>query len=163
MGKEPDDIRRDIEQTRERMAETLDALAYKADVPARAKEAITQTKESVAASATEAKERVKSSLGRGRDARASGRTERPAGSQGAGAATGRIARRAEDNPLAIALGSVAAGFVLGSLLPATSAEAELIGPLADRLKDRTLETSREALERGRQFALERAGTALGTR
>ena len=38
MGEDPGQIREEIEATRERMSETADALAHKADVPARARE-----------------------------------------------------------------------------------------------------------------------------
>ena len=40
MGQDPAAIREQIEQTRERMGETVDAIGYKADVPARAKDSI---------------------------------------------------------------------------------------------------------------------------
>ena len=40
MGQDPGLIREQIEQTRERMGETVDALGYKADVPARTRESI---------------------------------------------------------------------------------------------------------------------------
>ena len=40
MGQEPDEIRGRIEQTRNEMGETIDALGYKADVPARAKDKV---------------------------------------------------------------------------------------------------------------------------
>ena len=45
MGQEPDEIRGRIEQTRNEMGETIDALGYKADVPARAKDKVTDTVE----------------------------------------------------------------------------------------------------------------------
>ena len=38
MSRDPEEIRADLEETRERMAETLEALGEKADVKARAKE-----------------------------------------------------------------------------------------------------------------------------
>ena len=41
MGQDPDIIRHEIEQTRDRMGDTVDALGYKADVPARTKDSIT--------------------------------------------------------------------------------------------------------------------------
>ena len=47
MGQDPDAIRREIEQTRERMGETVEALGYKADVPSRAKEAVSGRVDSV--------------------------------------------------------------------------------------------------------------------
>ena len=45
MGEEPDEIRGRIEQTRNEMGETIDALGYKADVAARAKDKVTDTVE----------------------------------------------------------------------------------------------------------------------
>ena len=39
MGEDPNAIRDEIAETRERMGETIDALGYKADVKSRAKEA----------------------------------------------------------------------------------------------------------------------------
>ena len=46
MGQEPDRIRAEIEQTREEMSETVDAIGYKADVKSRAKENLQEKKES---------------------------------------------------------------------------------------------------------------------
>ena len=41
MGEDPSTIREDIEQTRERMGDTVDALAYKTDIKSRAKDSVT--------------------------------------------------------------------------------------------------------------------------
>ena len=49
MGEDPGQIRQEIEATRERMAETADALAYKANVPARAKETAQARREALLA------------------------------------------------------------------------------------------------------------------
>ncbi len=43
MGQEPAEIRRQIEETREHMDETVDALGYKAAVPARTKNAVSDS------------------------------------------------------------------------------------------------------------------------
>ena len=40
MGQDPDAIRQDIEQTRAEMSETVEAVGHKADLPSRAKEAV---------------------------------------------------------------------------------------------------------------------------
>ena len=40
MGQDPDQIRNDIEETRARMGDTAEALGHKADVPGRAREAV---------------------------------------------------------------------------------------------------------------------------
>ena len=53
MGEDPDRIRAQIEQTREQMEGTVDALGHKADVKARAKESVEQTKAKVRAQAAE--------------------------------------------------------------------------------------------------------------
>ncbi|WP_127503115.1 DUF3618 domain-containing protein [Actinoplanes solisilvae] len=53
------ELRADIRQTREELGETVQALAAKADVKARAKEQVEQTKQKVKAQAVEATERVR--------------------------------------------------------------------------------------------------------
>ncbi|MEA2510467.1 MAG: hypothetical protein QOG21_2549, partial [Actinomycetota bacterium] len=47
MGKEPEDIRNEIEETRARMGDTVEALGYKTDVKSRTKDSISSAKESV--------------------------------------------------------------------------------------------------------------------
>ena len=58
MGQEPDRIRAEIEQTREDMSETVDALGYKADVKSRAKESIQNRTDSVKGSVVGVKDKV---------------------------------------------------------------------------------------------------------
>jgi len=48
VAENPDAIRREIEDTREEMAGTIDALEYKADVKARAANKVTEMRETVA-------------------------------------------------------------------------------------------------------------------
>jgi ElaB/YqjD/DUF883 family membrane-anchored ribosome-binding protein len=45
MGEGTEEIRREIEHTREEMTDTVDALAYKLDVPERAREKVRDTAE----------------------------------------------------------------------------------------------------------------------
>ena len=47
MGKDPDVIREEIEETRSQMSETVDALGYKADVKSRVKDSISDKKDAV--------------------------------------------------------------------------------------------------------------------
>ena len=119
MGEDPDRLRRDIEQTREQMGDAVDALGYKADVRARAKDSLHD---------------------RTRQAK-------------------RAAGVAQENPLGLAVGAVAAGFLAGMLVPSTRVEDERLGPVADDVKDRAKQTGQEALERGRQVAQDAAQTA----
>jgi gas vesicle protein len=151
VGEEPDRIRREIEQTREQMGETVDALGYKTDVKARAKDSLQDKKENVMGVVQSAKERV---VGAG---------------QSVGDATPDTeqvkhqARRAksvaQENPLGLAVGAVAVGFLAGMLIPSTRVEDEKLGPVADDVKDRAKQTGQEALERGKQVAQDAADTA----
>ena len=47
MGQDPDAVRQDIEETRSEMSETVEAVGYKADVPSRAKEKVSEKMDSV--------------------------------------------------------------------------------------------------------------------
>ena len=136
MGEDPRQIRNEIEDTRARMGDTAEALGHKADVPGRAKEAISDRVES-----------VKSTI--------SGSTpDKGDVKQGAQRAAGV----AKENPLGLAIGATAVGFVAGLLIPSTRVEDEKIGPVADQVKDQAKETGQEALERGKHVAQEAAQT-----
>ena len=78
-----------------------------------------------------------------------------------GAAIPFIARRGL-GPLGLALGGLAVGFVVGTLLPQTQVENERMGETSDRMIDAAKETAGEAVERGKQVAQEAAGAAVDT-
>jgi gas vesicle protein len=140
MGQEPEAIRREIEQQRDEMSDTVDALGYKADVKTRTKEAISDRKDALVS-------------------KVSGNTP-DSGDVKQGAK--RAAGVAQENPLGLAIGAAAVGFVAGMLIPSTSVEDEKVGPLADQVKDKAKETGQEALERGKQVAEEAADSAKTT-
>jgi hypothetical protein len=71
-------------------------------------------------------------------------------------------RTAERNPLGLAIGGAAVGFVAGLLAPSTRIEDERIGPMADELKATAAETGKEALERGKSVAQEASAAAIET-
>ncbi len=151
MGEDPDRIRTEIEHTRAEMSETVEALGYKTDVKARAKDSIQDKKESVMGVASSAKERL---VGAG---------------QSVGDATPdteqvkQQARRAksvaQENPLGLAVGAVAVGFLAGMLIPSTRVEDEKLGDMSDDVIERAKQTGQEALERGKQVAQDAAETA----
>jgi hypothetical protein len=158
MGQDPDAIRQDIEQTRAEMSETVEAIGYKADVPSRAKDAVSEkvenVKSAVSGTATRAKEAVTGAADR------------------AGAATpsrGQVTQTtrqavgmAKENPLGLAIGAVAIGFLAGLAVPSTRVEDEKLGPVADQVKEKVKETGQEAFDRGKQVAQEAASTAADT-
>jgi ElaB/YqjD/DUF883 family membrane-anchored ribosome-binding protein len=140
MGQDTGQIRQEIEETRGRMGETVEALGYKADVPSRAKDAVSGRVDS-----------VKSKI--------SGAT--PDGAQVKQGAR-RTKSMAEENPLGLAIGALAVGFVGGLLIPSTRVEDEKIGPMADQVKEKAKETGQEAMERGKEAARQAADTAKET-
>jgi len=133
MGQEPDRIRAEIEQTRAEMSETVDALGYKADVKSRSKEKIVDVKDRVVGATPDAgdvKQRAR-----------------------------HATSVAQQNPLGLAIGSVAVGFLAGMLIPSTAVEDQKLGPVADDVKDKVRETGQEALEHGKQVAQDAAQSA----
>ena len=169
MGQEPDAIRQDIEQTRAEMSETVEAVGYKADVPSRAKEAVSDkvenVKSKVSGTATRAKEAVVGTASRAGDS-VSGATSRvsdatPSRGQ-VKQRTRQVAGMAKENPLGLAIGAAALGFLAGLAVPSTKVEDERLGPVADQVKDKAKETGQEALQRGKEVAQEAAGSAADT-
>jgi ElaB/YqjD/DUF883 family membrane-anchored ribosome-binding protein len=64
----------------------------------------------------------------------------------------RAASAAQENPLGLAIGGVAVGFVTGLLVPSSRVEDEKLGPMADQVKDQIKETGQEAMERAQTVA-----------
>jgi ElaB/YqjD/DUF883 family membrane-anchored ribosome-binding protein len=143
MGEDPGTIRNEIEETRGRMGDTVDALAYKADVKSRAKDSVTEKVDTLKSRITGATDSVAESTPSSGDVKAKGR-------QAVGIA--------QQNPLGLAAGAVAAGFLAGMLIPSTRVEDERLGPVADQVKDRAAETGQQVLEHGKQVAQDVAET-----
>jgi ElaB/YqjD/DUF883 family membrane-anchored ribosome-binding protein len=151
VGEEPDRIREQIEETRAEMGDTVDALSYKTDVKARAKDSLQDKKESVMGVAQSTKERL---VGAGQSV-----GDATPDAQQVKHQARRAKSVAEENPLGLAVGAVAVGFLAGMLIPSTRVEDEKLGPMADDVKQRAKETGQEALERGKQVAQDAAETA----
>jgi hypothetical protein len=144
MGEETTRIREEIEETRGRMSDTVGELAHKANVPGRVKESVAEKRDRLMDQMKGTTSRVSDSTPDASDVK-----------QGARQAVGV----AEENPLGLLLGGIAAGFLLGMVLPSTRIEDERVGPMADEVKQRAAETGQEALERGKQVAQDAAEAA----
>lgn len=172
MGENPSVIRAELEQTRQRVGDEIDALSYRTDVKARAGDYVEDRKDSVKSKLSSAKEAV---MGVG------GGMKEQAGAVGSSAGSAldtvgsavpdreAVARRArglrataEHNPVGLAIGGLAVGFVIGTLLPSTRVENEHMGEMSDRLIDAARDTAQEAVERGKQVAQEAVGEAVET-
>ena len=147
MGQDPEAIREQIEQTRDEMSGTVEALGHKADVKGRAKGAISEKTDALKSKVTGVTGSVSESTPDGQQVK-----------QGAKQAVGA----AQENPLGLAVGGIAAGFLLGMLIPSTRIENEKLGDLSDQVKEKAKETGQEALERGKAVAQEAAESAKET-
>ncbi|HKH30955.1 MAG TPA: YtxH domain-containing protein [Gaiellaceae bacterium] len=175
MGEDPNRIRHEIEATRaeyERdrssaevladpireartdVNETMSALGHKADVKSRMKQSVSGKKDSLVGRVSSGKDAV---VGRA-DSLVSTVTgvvpEKGQMVEGA-----RKVGVSKENPMGLAIGGAAVGFLLGLLAPSTRVEDEKIGEAADQVKDAVKETGQEALERGKQVAQETVGAA----
>jgi ElaB/YqjD/DUF883 family membrane-anchored ribosome-binding protein len=118
------------------MGETVDAIGYKADVKSRAKDKMTETKDRI--------------TGKVSDATPDGRQVK------------RAASTAQENPLGLAIGGVAVGFLVGLVVPSTRVEDERLGEMSDQVKQAARETGQEAVERGKRVAQEAGQAAMET-
>jgi gas vesicle protein len=169
MGQDPDAIRQDIAATRADLSETVEAIGYKADVPSRAKEKVSEKVDAARAKVSQATTRAKEAVvGSTTDVgdTASGVGARVRDAAPSGDQVKRTARRAaglaQENPLGLAIGAAAVGFLAGLLVPSTRVEDERLGPVADQVKDTARETGQEALARGKQVAQEAVSSATQT-
>jgi hypothetical protein len=144
MGKDPSDIRAEIEETRARVGHEADALSYKTDVPARVGDYVDDKKQAVKDKVTGVKEAVTGTASRAV----------PSGEK-----VGQLKDTVERNPLGLAVGAAALGFVAGLLIPSTRVEDERMGAMSDRVVDAAKETASDAVERGKQVTQEAARTA----
>lgn len=145
MGQEPSQIRQEIEETRAEMGDTVDALAYKTDVKTRVKESISDKRERLIS-------QVQGTTHKVGEATPDGQQVKEGAQQAVGVA--------QENPLGLAIGGLAAGFLAGMMLPSTRIEDEKVGPIADQVKETAAETGQEALERGREVASQVAEQAV---
>jgi gas vesicle protein len=151
MGQDPSDIRAEIEETRTRVGNEVDALSYKTDVPARVGDYVDDKKQAVKDKVSGVKDAI---TGTSSDVVRTTSEALPDGEQ-----IGRLKDTAERNPLGLVLGGAAVGFVAGLLLPSTRVEDRQMGEMSDKVIDAAKETASEAFESGKQVAHGAAGDA----
>lgn len=191
MGKDSSEIRREIEQTRARMGDTVEALGYKADVPSRVKEAVHDKVDTVKGTIggvvdgvkdalSGATGKVGTALGGAKDT-VTGKVGDVTSSlsstvtDGVGGIAGKlpstsdvkdVAQRgvgiAAENPLGLALGALAVGFLAGLMTPVTDFEREKVGPIRDDLLERAQTVGGDVIEHGKQVLQETVQGAMQT-
>jgi hypothetical protein len=157
MGETPDDIRGEIEDTRARMGDTVEAIGYKADVKSRMKESVAGKKDSLVGSISGGKDAVVGKAD-GLVSRVGGIVLDASQVKGGAAKVGV----SKENPLGLAVAGAAVGFVMGTLLPKTNVEDEKLGQTSDQMTAKAKEAGQEALDRGKSVAQEALGAATDT-
>jgi hypothetical protein len=144
VGQDASQIRTEIEATRSRMGDTVDAIGYKADVPARVRDDLNDRIET-----------VKGTIGNA----LAGSKKAARDSTEALRDTASGASMNLQNPLGLALGALAIGFLGGLLLPSSAIERERIGPLGDEIAGRLKDTADEVVDAGKTIMNETLATA----
>jgi ElaB/YqjD/DUF883 family membrane-anchored ribosome-binding protein len=127
------------------MGDTVAALSHKADVPGRVKESVSEKTSAVGQKLGSARSAITGSAGD-----ATGATR-----EGSRRAAGTL----RENPLGLAIGAAAVGFVVGSLLPSTRVEEERIGPVATQVRGQIEEVASDAVDHGKQVVQNAAEAA----
>lgn len=169
MGEDPRQIRREIEETRARMTETVEAIGYRTDVKTRTKDAIVDRKDAVMNKASDIVHRV---VGAAPDLPSPSDVSVPEfvpdreqireGARQVQQGAREAVSLAQRNPVGLGIGAVAVGFLVGIALPATRVEDERMGDLADELKEQAREVGQEAVDHGKQIAQDTAQSASET-
>ena len=127
------------------MGETVEAIGYKADVPARFGDAVRDRIETVRGTVSDAVASVSGTVADG-TSRAGDQVRDAAGSAAGGAK--RAVSIAAENPIGVALGALALGFLGGLLIPVSDVERERVGPVRDLVVDRAKTAVGEAIDAG---------------
>jgi hypothetical protein len=165
MGEETDQLRREIETTREDLSRNVDALTYKAS-PSRivgdrvegAKSRVSRAKERVFGTASGAgsavQDRASSVAGSTTDTLSSAKDSVSSAASGAAGAVQEapdmVRRRTEGNPLAVGLIAFGVGWLVSSLVPPSEAEIRA----ADQATEAAKEHGRPVLEEAKSAASE---------
>jgi uncharacterized protein DUF3618 len=159
MGQDPREIRHEIERTRERMTETVDAIGYRTDVKTRARDAVVNRKE---AAMSKASGMVTKVVGAMPDVPSPSDLSMPGfvpdgeqvrhGADQVKEGAKQAVSVAQANPIGLGVGAMAVGLIVGMALPTTRAEDERLGDLSDELKQQARDAGSEALDRGKRVA-----------
>jgi vacuolar-type H+-ATPase subunit E/Vma4 len=107
-ARSPEEIRADIEQTREEVGDTVEALAAKTDVKAQAREKVEEIKGTVRAKADEVKAKAQT---RADEVKAKAQSSTPESAQQGGQ---QLVAKVRENPAPVALGAaVLVAFLIG--------------------------------------------------
>lgn len=152
MTNNPDELRREIEDTRGRLSSDVNALTETVSPSNVAR----RQADKVADAASSVKDRV---MGTADDLRTSSSDAASTVGHAPGAAATKARSKTQGNPLAAGLIALGAGWLIGSMLPASEKEKQAAGtlkdkaqPLVDEAKSVAQDTAQELKEPAKQAA-----------
>jgi uncharacterized protein YjbJ (UPF0337 family) len=165
MGKSTQELRGDIEHTREDLGETLDAIGERVSPgrivqrrKARVRHAFSSARESVMGSAESAQGGARQVTQQAGDAASTVADK-------ARQAPEQVVRQTQGNPLAMGLVAFGVGLVVASVIPASKPEQQAAGAIQDTLeplKERAVEAAREVKDEVQGAAQAAAGEVKDT-
>jgi hypothetical protein len=139
MSSNPDEIRRDIERTRQELSSDVDLLTEKVSPTKvmerrveRARGAVSSVKEKVMGSATDTKSTAGAGLGTAQDKVSSAASSV---ADTASSAPQMARQKAQGNPLAAGVIAFGAGWLLSSLIPASEKEQQAAAAVKDKASE----------------------------
>ena len=160
MTNNPDEIRREIEDTRGRLSSDVNALTETVSPSNVAR----RQADKVAGVATSVKDRV---MGSADELRSAGSDAASTVGEAPGAATDKARGKTQGNPLAAGLIALGAGWLVGSMLPASEKEKQAAStlkdkaqPLVEEAKSVAQDTAQELKEPVKQAAQSVKDTAM---
>jgi hypothetical protein len=178
---EVDEIRQQIDESRQNLGEAVGALAYKADIKNRGKEALEDKKEAVMQKVDELKgklpggdgeggigETITAKLPSGEDVSDKVDALKSKLPDGVGEAASRVADKASSDdvkakaqeavatagkhPIAVAAGAAVAGLAAGLALPETDLERQKLAPAAHDVRAQAQGATRDAVQQAKAVA-----------
>ncbi|HET7815380.1 MAG TPA: hypothetical protein VFL13_13520 [Candidatus Baltobacteraceae bacterium] len=144
MDQERDQVR-EVELARERVAQDVRNVAENANV-------VQRTKENVQGRIDDAKDAVGDRVSDVRDKLSDARDSLASNLGSMRRNIGNV--NPLENPVAMLIGGLAIGFLIGMVLPVTQFESERIGPITDDMKDRVRQAGSEVVRRGSEVIKE---------
>lgn len=144
MDQERNEVR-EVELARERVAQDVRNVAENANVVQRTKENVQGRIDDARGAMTDRVSDVRDKLSDARDNLASN----------LGSMRENMSNvNPLENPVAMLIGGLAIGFLIGMVLPVTQFESERIGPMTDDMKDRMRQAGSEVVRRGSEVIKE---------
>lgn len=148
-------IRSEIENSQKRLADTVEAIGYKADIGQRTREAVQEKKQRALQPLKRTRDKIATPLRKTKDrgGSAAGKVRSTIPDAGQVRKTSsRAGQTIKEEPSMLAAASLGAGFVLGLLFKLRQKEMEVLAPAAQVVRRGARQASEKALDRGKRLA-----------